>query len=195
MKTCGFSIGSSAFASLAATLLTAVCAAASGASNNLSLARAFPVEKLSEVLLARDQWRPFPALTDRVGWQALPKAVATHLVARGEEALNTPLPPLPATLYLAYAREGNRSRFESVYFQRRTRLHDLVLAECVEAKGRFRDAVADALWAIGEESTWCLPAHVGVQQARVGLPDVTEPIVDLFAGESGVTVAGPRPTK
>jgi hypothetical protein len=103
--------------------------------------------------------------------------------------LKTPFPPLSATLYLAYARDGNRSRFESVYFDRRALLQNLALAECVEANGRFLDATADALWAICEESTWCLPAHIGVQKARVGLPDVTEPIVDLFAGESAVTVA------
>ena len=164
-------------------------AASSDSANTLCLARAFPVEKLSEILIPRDQWHPFPILKDRVRWQALPKAVVTHLVARGEEALNTPFPPLPATLYLAYAREGNRSRFESVYFERRTLLQSLVLAECVEAKGRFLDATANALWALCEESTWCLPAHVSVQKVRVGLPDVTEPIVDLFAGESAVTVA------
>ena len=65
----------------------------------------------------------------------------------------------------------------------------LVLAECVEGKGRFLDAAADALWAICEESSWCLPAHVSRQQAGVGLPDVEEPTVDLFAGETGVSVA------
>ena len=29
-----------------------------------------------------------------------------------------------------------------------------------------------------------MPAHLGAQKARVGLPDVTEPIVDLFAAET-----------
>ncbi len=157
--------------------------------NNLSLAQRFPIEKLSEIVIARDQWRPFPSFKARELWQALPKSVATHVVALGEEALNKPFPPLPATLYLAYARNGNRSRYESVYFERRTLLQNLALAECVEAKGRFLDAAADALWAICEESTWCLPAHVGVQKARVGLPDINEPIVDLFAGETAVTIA------
>ncbi len=164
-------------------------AAPSESPTGLSLARAYPVARLSEILIQRDAWRPYPTVEERARWQALPPAVQTCLVARGEEALQTPWPPLPATLYLGYAREGNRARFEAVYFERRALLQQLVLAECVEARGRFLDAAADALWALCEESTWCLPAHVGVQKARVGLPDVTEPVVDLFAGESGVTVA------
>ncbi len=159
------------------------------ATGNLSLVRSCPIEKLPDILIPREQWHPFPALQDRAQWQALPQLVAAHLAARGVAALKKPFPPLPATLYLAFAREGNRARFESAYFERRALLQDLVFAECVESQGRFLDAVADALWAICEESTWCLPAHVGVQKARVGLADVTEPIVDLFAAESGVTVA------
>lgn len=168
---------------------TSTRAASSDSTNSLSLARTFPVGKLSEILIPRDRWHPFPALRDRERWQTLPKPVTTRLTALGEEALSKPFPPLPATLYLAYARNGNRSNFEAVYFERRTLLQNLALAECVEAKGRFLDAAADALWALCEESTWCLPAHVSVQKARVGLPDIDEPIVDLFAAETAVTVA------
>jgi hypothetical protein len=157
--------------------------------NNLSLAHAFPAEKLEQILLSRDQWRPFPTLMDRQRWQELPQPVTSRLLALGEESLNKPLPALPATLYLGYARTGNRSDFEGVFFERRVMLQNLVLAECVEGKGRFLDAAANALWSICEESTWCLPAHVGAQKAGVGLPDLAEPIVDLFAGESAVTVA------
>jgi len=33
------------------------------------------------------------------------------------------------------------------------------------------------------------PAHVGVQKAGVGLPDISERIVDLFAAQTAVEVA------
>ena len=171
------------------SIVPANYAADSRGANDLSLAERFPIERLSEMLVPRDKWRPFPVFTERERWPALPHEVKAHLVALGEEALKKALPPLPATLYLEYARNGNRSKFESVYFERRTMLQNLALAECVEGKGRFLDAAADALWSICEESTWCLPAHIGVQKARVGLADISEPIVDLFAAETGVTVA------
>jgi hypothetical protein len=176
-------------ASLALAIGGASSADSTASTNSLSLAREFPLGRLSEILLARDTWHPFHTWNDRERWQALPEPVASHLLELGQQALNKPLPPLPATLYLGYARTGNRSNYEAVYFQRRTLLQNLVVAECVEGQGRFLDAAADALWSVCEESSWCLPAHVAVQKARVGLPDVNEPMVDLFAGETAVTVA------
>lgn len=162
---------------------------AAASTNSLSLARDFTVERLREILLPREQWHPCPTWSAREAWDGLPESVRTYLVKLGDEALNKPIPALPASLYLEYARQGNRANFEGVYFARRAQLQNLVLAECVEGKGRYLTAATDALWAICEESTWCLPAHVGAQKAKVGLPDVQEPIVDLFAGESAVTVA------
>ncbi|MCC7373172.1 MAG: heparinase II/III family protein [Verrucomicrobiales bacterium] len=155
----------------------------------ISLADTFPPKKLAEILTEQPVYRPFPILEFREGWAKLAPATRALLVRNGEKALAEPLPQLPATLYLKYAREGNRSDFEGPYFDRRRRLHDLVLAECVEEKGRFLDAIADNLWSILEESTWCVPAHVGAQRAGVGLPEVSEPIVDLFAAQTGSSVA------
>ncbi len=59
-------------------------AATSASCSNLSLARMFPVAELSEMLIARQQWRPFPTIQDRGAWQALPNPVSTYLVTRGE---------------------------------------------------------------------------------------------------------------
>ena len=157
--------------------------------NAIALADSYPPDRLKTILVPRSEWRPFATLTNRSAWLSLPEAARETLIRRGEEALAQALPALPASLYLEYARSGNRSRFESVYFERRRWLHRLVLAECVEAQGRFLDDIADTLWALCEESSWCIPAHVSSQKAGVGLPDVDEPIVDLFAAQTGVSVA------
>ncbi len=68
-------------------------------------------------------------------------------------------------------------------------LGSLVLAECFENQGRFLDEIAVGIWLICEESSWCIPAHVGVQRAGSGLPDRSEPIVDLFAAETSALLA------
>lgn len=171
-----------------ALLLLPVSAQPPGGSTP-ALADAYPPARLQSLLVPREAWKPFPARADREGWNGLPEEARQKLVRAAEEAQAKPLPALPATLYLRYAREGDRGQFEGPYFERRRRLHQLVLGECVEGGGRFLDAVADTLWAILEESTWCVPAHIGAQRAGVGLPDVDEPVVDLFAAQTASSVA------
>ena len=154
-----------------------------------TLAVDWPLEKVREVIASRDAWHPFPAIDERARWTALAPRLRERLMQRAEKALASPVEPLPATLFLDYTRTGNRRRFEDVMFDRRDRLHALVLAECVENRGRFLDAIVDTAWAIAEESSWTIPAHQGAQQARGGLPDTTEPIVDLFSAQTGHSLA------
>ncbi|MBN2290547.1 MAG: heparinase II/III family protein, partial [Candidatus Glassbacteria bacterium] len=74
-------------------------------------------------------------------------------------------------------------------FERRSRLRDLVLAECVEGRGRFLDEILNGVWAICEESSWAISAHVGHQKAGVGLPDTEDPQVALFSCETASLLA------
>jgi hypothetical protein len=96
---------------------------------------------------------------------------------------------LPATGALEFARTGNRSHYEGMRDRRRRKLQDLVLAECAEFKGRFTDEIVNGIWLTCEETFWGVPAHLGAQKAKVGLPDVAEPIVDLFAAETSALLA------
>ncbi len=144
---------------------------------------------IDKLLIPRAQWRPFPTAAQRPPWESLPAAVRQATVEMGEAAACEPWPALPATLYLDYARTGTRARFEAPHFQRRRMLGKLVIAECVEGRGRFIDSIVDGLWTICEESSWCIPAHISAQKAGVTLPDTAEPVVDLFAAETGAQVA------
>ncbi|MCX6615770.1 MAG: heparinase II/III family protein [Acidobacteria bacterium] len=162
------------------------------------LAGTWTPEKLAPVLLPREKWKPFPLASDRAAWERLPADDRRALIQAGEARLGADWPPLPATLFLEYQRIGNRSNYERVRSARRDQLRDLVLAECVEGKGRFLDEIANGVWATCEESFWGVPAHLGAQKAGTGLPDVAEPIVDLFAAETSSLLAwidyliGPR---
>lgn len=134
---------------------------------------------------------PAEPARNRAAWDGLPEAVRAALVADGERALATDYPALLATLWLDYTRTGDRARFEAAYFSRRRLLNALVLAECVEHRGRFLDRIIDGLLFICEESGWQLPAHNSQVRggARSALSDVTQPIIDLFAAETGAQLA------
>ena len=82
------------------------------------------------------------------------------VIANAEKALADEIPMLPASLYREYVTIGNRSNYENLYFKRRDMVLWLSLAEWYEGKGRFTEKLMDVVWAIMEESTWLIPAHL-----------------------------------
>ena len=139
-------------------------------------------------LLAPGAWRPYP-LPGEPGWSAVPKQVRDGVIASADAAMASAWPGMLATDELEFKRNGNRSRFEAISFGRRSRLGDLVLAECMTNTGKYLDQIANGVWLICEESFWGVPAHLYIQKADLGLPDPREPIVDLFAAETAALLA------
>jgi len=155
------------------------------------LASTFTPEMLSRSLISASDWHPYPKSSEREAWQQVHKEVADKALARAEKINGTAWEGLPATAFLEYKRTGNRSHFEHYFFTRRTRLLDLVLGECIEGKGRFLDEIVNGIWLECEETFWGLPAHLNLQRVHPGsgLPDVQEPIVDLFAADAGAVMS------
>ena len=133
----------------------------------------------------------FQPLADRASWESLPGA--PRWAAAGQAALadaqNTP--ELPLSLWLQFTRSGDRAKWEHAYFARRRTLCALAMAEAVTNRGTYLPALADLAWRICEESAWQLPAHNSYirDTPQLPLPDVTRPIVDLFAAETGALIA------
>jgi hypothetical protein len=148
----------------------------------------YPPDVLASALLSLDAWHPYPKAGE-AGWDKIPAAVREAQVHRAEKFLNTNWAMPKASVFLDFVRDGNRSRFEAVSFGRRTQLADLVLAEAIEGRGRFLDDILNGVWTICEETFWGVPAHVGAQRRGAGLPDITEPIIDLFAAETAMLLA------
>ena len=134
---------------------------------------------------------PFPAATDREAYEALPDALKQEIIAEGENVLGFPYPPIHATDFMAFRRTGNRINYEDIYFGRRYALNSLVLAECVENKGRFLDDIINGIFVLCEESGWQLPPHNSYirNTPQEILPDATRPVLDLFACETGAQLA------
>lgn len=99
-------------------------------------------------------------IDDRKAWETLAKSPAfKDVVARAEKVLKTTAPDLTDDIYLDFSRTGNRSRGERVLGQRHSRLPQLLLAECLENKGRFLTAIEEEIRATASEKSWTLPAH------------------------------------
>ncbi|MEN6458092.1 MAG: heparinase II/III family protein [Thermoguttaceae bacterium] len=101
-----------------------------------------------------------PTIEDRATWQSLARLPGIQAVVRQAERLRTePIPEISEELFLEFSRNGNRTHCERVMNQHTERLGRLVVAECVENKGRFLQAVAEAARALCREKTWLPPAH------------------------------------
>ena len=144
---------------------------------------------LNEALIQAPDWHPYPTISDREKWNVMPESVRIGYIKKAEQYLGKEWEILPATFFLDFVRNDNRTRYENMFFGRRQRLTCLVMAEVFENKGRFLDDIANGVWAICEESFWGVPAHIGAQKKGSGLPDITEPIIDLFAAETGELLA------
>ena len=148
----------------------------------------FSQPDLKASLVATADFKPFPQTPG--GWKkVLPDSVISQVIARGEAALTKNFENIPATIMLEFVRNNNRTDYERLSFQKRNQLWDLVMAESMEGKGRFVDQIVNGIWSISEETFWGISAHVGIQKAGSGLPDVQDPIVDLFAAETGAVLA------
>ncbi len=144
---------------------------------------------IKDSLLPVGSYRPFPTRDERERWDAVAGALREAAVEAGEELVSFTWPALPATLYMECARTGDRQGYEGPYFARRSALASLILAECVEGKGRFLDDIVSGLWAICEESTWVVPAHNPDRARGEPLPDTVDHFIDLFAGDTAALLA------
>ena len=136
-------------------------------------------------------FQPFPKASAREAYETLPATLKNRLVKMGESRLNYAFPTISATDYLRFKRDGDRAAFEALYFGKRNALNDLIQAECVEHQGRFMDDIINGIYSICEESAWQLPAHNSYirDTPQFILPDVTRPVMDLFACETGALLA------
>ena len=152
-------------------------------------------KKILEILKTERSRKFLPDIECRDFWRLLKKSrrwefLIKEILKESEKVSNFDIKQLKASWYLQFYRTGNRSFYQGKYFKRRNKLNTLVLSECFENKGRFLDNIFDCIWSICEESSWTLPAHdIPVHTYGKGLPDVENPTVALFSGETAVSLA------
>lgn len=145
-------------------------------------------DRISEIA----RWLPdepsgrLPSLDDRDAWARIARyAQYRDSVKEAEALLKEPIPDTTDALYQEFSRDGNRSRYERVYFAKIRRMRTLVVAEGIENQGRFLPALEATCLAICEMRSWLLPAHDGNLDNFHGKV-VT---IDLFASELGWDLA------
>ena len=137
------------------------------------------------------EFHPYPTISERDLWSSVDETWAKKSISLAESYLDYKFPALSATDFMDFTRTGNRIRYEDIYFTKRYALSALVLAECAENSGRFTDGIVNGIFSICEESAWCLPPHNSYirDTPQLPLPDITHPVLDLFACETAAVLA------
>ena len=154
------------------------------------LKQGFTVDFFKQQIQEPAVWVPYPGINKSISWKSiLTTEQHAKLIQQAEGLLGYQWPMTRASVFLDYAENGNRTNFEKISFSRRDALSTLVIGELLENKGRFMEDIVDGIWTICEETFWGVPAHLSYQKRGVGLADVNDPVVDLFAAETSSLLA------
>ncbi|WP_294456663.1 heparinase II/III-family protein [uncultured Bacteroides sp.] len=147
-------------------------------------------EQLKEALIMNGEWVPYPAYTDREGWNSLLNDEDRQtLIRAGERMLDYRWQVIRATDYLEYERSGERNIMQNPYEANRKAINMLMMAELAEGKGRFIDQLINGVFFSCEMTSWVLSAHLPRQSTKRSMPDWREQIIDLGSGNYGSMLA------
>lgn len=140
-------------------------------------------------LVSRDAFEPVPhPLKHPQAWAKLADTTGKAYIDWADANMDYGWPLVLASQLMAYGRAANRSAMEHPYFERRMALQYFVMAECLTGQGKYIDKIIDGIWTICEEAYWCFPPHMGANRDNL-LPDLDDPILDLFASQTGQLMA------
>ena len=104
-----------------------------------------------------------------------------------EQYLETPMESLPFTLFRGFWETGDRTPYEACYIAHRRRMNVFTAMALHEEDEIWISSLEDCLWAVCDEFTWALPAHIYDREEAA--PSVIETTVDLFAAETAFALS------
>ncbi|MHC5033526.1 MAG: heparinase II/III domain-containing protein, partial [Planctomycetota bacterium] len=117
------------------------------------------IENVAAVLSERPAGFGRP-ISDRVAWEQLAERESFRgMIEEAEQVCSDPVPEQADDLYLDFSRTGNRTRWQQVARRRRDLVKTLVLAECLDNRGRFVPKFEELARALCAERAWVMPAH------------------------------------
>ncbi len=160
-----------------------------------------PITKWGEILykfegFEKDQL--FPELHDtkriqEISSNPLHKSYLEDLHEAAEGYRREKIAVLPWHLFKGYDTTGNRTDYEGAYFDHRGRLMTFALEVWLYNRQEDIVALEDIIWAICEEYTWSLPAHLYSKSLEPASESPShydpETNIDLFAAETGFALA------
>ena len=142
---------------------------------------------LKNVLKTPEEFEPFPRYGDREGWARVLPGTRKAWLDKAEEFKDYNWPAVPTGKYLHFQRTGENLTALHRFWERRSALGILAIAECIEGGGRYLDQIVSGVYTICEETVWLTPFDLG--PFKQNLPAPEDRIVNLVTGETGAELA------
>ena len=134
-------------------------------------------------LVMDQKWVPYPAYSDRNGWNNLLGNYRENIIKTGEKCLDYKWEVVKASQYLEYEKSGSRDIMEIPNNRNSTAFGRLLMAELAEGKGRFLTDIMDGVFYFCEQTTWAESAHlVAFQKSGRSIPDYRTDVLELKQG-------------
>lgn len=176
------------FLTIAATLLIVAGLGARDRNRHPFETQFNAIPNKAEVFKPGAAWFPYPAYSDRQGWDNLLGEEKSILIKRGESKLKFKWQLTTAMDYIEFEKDGDRKHIKAENADRGA-LSALIMAELAEGKGRFIPQIIDGLFFYAEKSTWQYAVHTSRQKSHRHLPDPEERYISLGAANTASTIA------
>lgn len=100
-------------------------------------------------------WYPYPAYSDRDGWNKLiPKKLREDFIKKAEKRLKYKWQHIPASTFIALNSSGDKQAMRKIEGENRQAIIDLMAGELAEGEGRFLQQLADGMWFYATSFHW-----------------------------------------
>lgn len=125
-----------------------------------------------------------PAFWEKVRTNPAYKPMVDELFTLWEKDCQGDIPACKYSDYIQYNITGSRVEYERPYFVRRRAMNTAAILSLIyPEEEKYFAKLCDVLWAILDEYSWVLPAHIG------NFTDNTVAFIDLFAAETGFALS------
>ncbi len=131
------------------------------------------------------------SIDNRALWDNLPDSLKAQVKDEVKDYSFSGDDYITLSLFRDFKATGNRKRLENIYFAKRRKLSNLVIAECIENSEKYLPLIEEGIWALLSEPAWVVPAHNSYirDTEQADTPLLWRPVLDLFACETGEILA------
>lgn len=139
--------------------------------------------QVRQALVMDRKWVPYPAYSNREGWDKFLGNYKSAIIKNGEKYLDYHWRVVRASEYLEYEKSGSRKIMENPNNSNATAFSAMLMAELAEGKGRFINDLMNGVFYFSEMTSWAESAHLmAYQKTKRALPDHREQILELHQG-------------